>query len=156
MASDAYSVVGPDAKADRVLVDVVSTSRRVKYTPVSDSEMHSLALMNTLATAFYSAAAASLSFAASIVLSESFTKERTPEAIVLGHYGKPACLVLAAFFCVLAVWASQTRSNTFRAMQREVPTNGEEPVFHPTRDGFLWGVALCVVLAVVILMFVID
>jgi hypothetical protein len=83
--------------------------REMKAYPIFETELDSIAFLNTLSLVFFSAGSALLSFAIGIWTNAAFSERLTPEAAVLSKAGAPALIVAAIVCYVLGERARRSR-----------------------------------------------
>ena len=96
--------------------------RKMKCYPVQETEMDSLATLNTQATGFFSTASAILALAAGVWTNAIFNTTLTPMAELATKFVAPFLLVLAAFYFWMAIDTARKRSSLWRKIKSESVT----------------------------------
>jgi hypothetical protein len=96
--------------------------RTMKCYPVHETEMDSLASMNTQATAFFSAASAFAAYAVGIWTNASFADKLTATAEVASMMVGPILIVVAFFFAGLGIYTVARRRSLWKKIKSEAVT----------------------------------
>jgi hypothetical protein len=84
-----------------------------------ESELRIVALANTLATAFLSAASGFASLAVGIWINAAMQAEWNAATLILAKFASPILVVVSIFCLVLAWWSKQARGSMIDQIKRE-------------------------------------
>ena len=99
------------------IVTTAYAERQVRALAVLETEVESLAVFNSLTTAFVSAGTALVSIAIGIWANGAFSEKLTPEGTVLSHFGAPIMCVIGGLMYCLAIWSYSKRTSTLDAIR---------------------------------------
>lgn len=91
--------------------------REVRAYPIFETELNSIAFLNTVSIVFFSVGSAFISFAIGIWTNAAFAERLTPEGVVLSKIGGPALCIAAALCYGLAIWALVTRRSEWQKIK---------------------------------------
>jgi hypothetical protein len=117
MASD--DQIGDFTVAQGSTVQMLYVRRAMKVYALPESELKGVALMNTLASVFFSAGSGFLSLGIGIWVDSAFQEELSPAGEILAKVTAPAAMVVAAIFGCLGIWALRARGSSLKTIQQE-------------------------------------
>jgi hypothetical protein len=112
------------------------TMRQMREFVLNESELHQISLMNSLASAFFSASSASFLFAVGLGTSALIQGSLTEKGIVLLWLGLPIGFLLSLGFALAGFWATKQRSSILDKIQKQsldiqqipIPQNFTNPI----------------------------
>lgn len=100
-------------------VQVVESVRKMKTYIVTDSELKSLSLANSLVAIFASLSAAFFSFGLDITKDLLLTPETADKVRQLGDIVRYGCFSISAVFALACAWAYGWRADAIRLIKKE-------------------------------------
>jgi hypothetical protein len=107
----------PYAPANGAQLSIVHAERAMNVYPITEPEVMSIGLFNTLSAAGFAIGGTFLGFAASIWISATFSPLFQPAAVLMVHIIAPASLTLAVVSFALAGLSVYFRGSTWRTIK---------------------------------------
>lgn len=107
------------AAAGRTTVEVVQSTRRMKFLTVHENELETISAYNSQSATFYSLASASFSIGITIIIGASFTDRLSPVGCAVCLIGIPLSLVLSFVFLVMALKIKGSKNSILSRIKNE-------------------------------------